>query len=73
MGIPFTGGFFGKFYVFASALHSGLVWLTIIGLVNSGIAVYYYLRPLVSVYSKPVHSDLLDGIPRVTVPLMLLS
>ncbi|WP_158749047.1 NADH-quinone oxidoreductase subunit N [Acidobacterium sp. S8] len=70
IGIPFTGGFFGKFYVFASALHSGLVWLTIIGLVNSGIAVYYYLRPLVSVYSKPVHSDLLDGIPRVTVPLM---
>ena len=48
IGIPFTGGFFGKFYVFASALHSGLVWLTIIGLVNSGIACYYYLRLLVT-------------------------
>ncbi|HVW78866.1 MAG TPA: NADH-quinone oxidoreductase subunit N [Alloacidobacterium sp.] len=71
IGIPFTGGFFGKFYVFASALHSGLVWLTIIGLVNSGIAVYYYLRPVVAIYSKPVHSDLLDSIPAVTVPLLL--
>jgi NADH-quinone oxidoreductase subunit N len=71
IGIPFTGGFFGKFYVFASALHSGLVWLTIIGLVNSGIACYYYLRLLVTAYSKPVHSDLLDGIPRASLPLLL--
>jgi len=70
IGIPFTGGFFGKFYVFASALHSGLVWLTIIGLINSGIACYYYLRLLASAYSKPVHSDLLDGIPRTSVPLL---
>jgi NADH-quinone oxidoreductase subunit N len=70
IGIPFTGGFFGKFYVFASALHSGLIWLTIIGLINSGIACYYYLRLLVAVYSKPVHSDLLDGIPYTSVPLL---
>ncbi|WP_044934472.1 NADH-quinone oxidoreductase subunit N [Pseudacidobacterium ailaaui] len=71
IGIPFTGGFFGKFYVFAAALHSGMVWLTIIGLINSGIAAYYYLKLLASVYSKPVHTDLLDGIPRPTVPLLL--
>jgi len=70
IGIPFTGGFFGKFYVFASALHSGMIWLTIIGLVNSGIAAYYYLRLLTSAYSKPVHSDLLDGIPRASMPLL---
>jgi NADH-quinone oxidoreductase subunit N len=71
IGIPFTGGFFGKFYVFASTLHAGMVWLTIIGLVNSGIACYYYLRLLVSAYSKPVHSDLLDGIPPASLPLLL--
>jgi NADH-quinone oxidoreductase subunit N len=53
IGIPFTGGFFGKFYVFTAALHSGEVWLAIIGLANSGIAVYYYLRLLLSVYGKP--------------------
>jgi NADH-quinone oxidoreductase subunit N len=70
IGIPFTGGFFGKFYVFSAALHSGMVWLTIIGLVNSGIACYYYLRLLLSAYTKPVHNDLLDGIPRVTTPLL---
>jgi NADH-quinone oxidoreductase subunit N len=46
IGIPFTGGFFGKLYVFAAALHSGEVWLTVIGLVNSGVAAYCYLRGL---------------------------
>ncbi|HZU10416.1 MAG TPA: NADH-quinone oxidoreductase subunit N [Pseudacidobacterium sp.] len=71
IGIPFTGGFFGKFYVFAAALHSGMVWLTIIGLINSGIAAYYYLKLLASVYSKPIHTDLLDGIPRPTIPLLV--
>ena len=38
IGIPFTGGFFGKFYVFTAAVHAGHVWLAIIGLINSGIA-----------------------------------
>ena len=44
VGIPFTGGFFGKFYAFTAAMGGGAVWLTIIGLLNSGIAAYYYLR-----------------------------
>ena len=43
IGVPLTGGFFGKFYVFQAALNSHLVWLTIIGLLNSAIAAYYYL------------------------------
>jgi len=53
IGIPFTGGFFGKFYVFTSALQAGHVWLAVIGLINSGIACFYYLRLLSSVFAKP--------------------
>ena len=53
IGIPFTGGFFGKFYVFTSALQAGHVWLAVIGLINSGVACFYYLRLLSSVYTKP--------------------
>ena len=34
IGIPFTGGFFGKFYVFSAAIHNGNVWLAVIGLLN---------------------------------------
>jgi NADH-quinone oxidoreductase subunit N len=52
IGIPFTGGFFSKFYVFAGTLQAGHVWLAVVGLINSGIACYYYLRLLASVYSR---------------------
>src|SRR5260370_35406711 len=49
IGIPGTAGFLAKYYVFTAALASqanqtALVWLTIIGLVNSAGASYYYLR-----------------------------
>jgi len=44
VGIPFTGGFFGKFYSFSAAVGGGAVWLAIIGLLNSGVAATYYLR-----------------------------
>ena len=44
IGIPFTGGFFGKFYSFTAAINGGAVILAVIGLVNSGIAAAYYLR-----------------------------
>jgi NADH-quinone oxidoreductase subunit N len=56
IGIPFTGGFFGKFYVFSAALVAGHVWLAIIGLINSGVACFYYLRLLSSVYSRPAET-----------------
>jgi NADH-quinone oxidoreductase subunit N len=52
IGIPFTGGFFGKFYVFTAAVHGGAIWLAIIGLLNSGIAAYYYLRLLTTAYTR---------------------
>jgi NADH-quinone oxidoreductase subunit N len=44
VGIPFTGGFFGKFYAFSAAVNGGAVTLAIIGLLNSGVAAAYYLR-----------------------------
>ncbi|MCU1320092.1 MAG: proton-translocating NADH-quinone oxidoreductase, chain, partial [Edaphobacter sp.] len=53
IGIPFTGGFFGKFYVFSAAINSGHVWLAVIGLLNSGVACFYYLRLLAAIYSRP--------------------
>lgn len=52
IGIPATGGFFAKFYVFNAALKANLVWLTIIGVANSAIASYYYLRLIVVMYMR---------------------
>jgi NADH-quinone oxidoreductase subunit N len=50
IGIPMTGGFFAKFYVFGAALRARLIWLTIIGMINSGMGSYYYLRLIVKMY-----------------------
>lgn len=50
IGVPLTGGFFGKFYIFKAALESHLVWLSVLGLLNSAVAAYYYLRVLVMMY-----------------------
>jgi NADH-quinone oxidoreductase subunit N len=52
IGIPVTGGFFAKFYVFSAALKANLVWLTIIGVLNSAIGAYYYLRIIVMMYMR---------------------
>jgi NADH-quinone oxidoreductase subunit N len=69
IGIPFTGGFFGKFYVFTAALHSGEVWLAVIGLLNSGVAAYYYLRLLTSVYGRPTEDAPVQLVPRLRISL----
>ena len=53
VGIPFTGGFFGKFYAFSAAVGGGAVWLAIIGLLNSGLAAAYYLRLALAAAQHP--------------------
>jgi len=50
IGVPLTAGFFGKFYIFKAALDADLVWLTVLGLLNSAVAAYYYLRIIVVMY-----------------------
>ena len=70
IGIPFTGGFFGKFYVFSAAIHSGFIWLAILGLINSGIAAFYYLRVVAALYTKTADTSPVASVPRATTPLL---
>jgi proton-translocating NADH-quinone oxidoreductase chain N len=49
-GIPPTAGFFGKFYIFGAAIDNGLFWLALVGLVNSVIALYYYVGVIRAMY-----------------------
>ena len=49
-GIPPTGGFSGKFYVFRAALEADLVWLAVVGVITSVISGYYYLRVVYLMY-----------------------
>ena len=51
-GLPPTGGFVAKFHVFSAALQGGYIWLTVIAVLNSVVAVYYYLRLVVVMYMR---------------------
>ena len=51
-GFPPLAGFIGKFYIFSAAVKQGFIWLAIIGVINSVIGTYYYLRVTVIMYMK---------------------
>ncbi len=57
MGLPPTAGFTGKFFVFAGALKAGYVWLAVIGVLNSAVSLYYYLRVIVYMYFRDPQED----------------
>jgi len=51
-GIPPTAGFMGKFWLFSAAIESGYVWLAVIGVLNSAISLYYYVRIVVFMWIR---------------------
>jgi NADH-quinone oxidoreductase subunit N len=65
-GIPPTAGFMGKFWLFSAAIDAGYVGLAVIGVLNSALSLYYYIRLVVFMYlkkettgSEPVASPML--------------
>ncbi|MCH2548222.1 MAG: NADH-quinone oxidoreductase subunit N, partial [Alphaproteobacteria bacterium] len=64
-GIPPMAGFFGKFYIFAAAVNSGLYILAVIGVALSVIAAYYYLKVIKVMYfdeaRTPFDKDMSGG------------
>ncbi len=57
IGIPFTGGFFAKFYAFSAAVGGSAIALAIIGLLNSGLAAAYYLRLALVSAQRPLDTQ----------------
>ena len=62
-GFPPTAGFFGKYYVFKLAVDHGFVWLAIIGVLNSFLSVYYYMRVIVYMFMQQENDDEALGRP----------
>jgi NADH-quinone oxidoreductase subunit N len=56
-GIPPTGGFFGKIYLFAAAIEAGYTWQAVVGVVTSAISLYYYFGLVVNMYLKPSEKE----------------
>lgn len=69
-GVPPTAGFVGKFYVFMAAVKSNYIFLAVAGVLNSVIALYYYLRVIVYMYMKPSNGTACRA--RASEPLLLV-
>lgn len=66
-GFPPMAGFVGKFLVFGAAVESGWAWLAVVGVLNSLVSAYFYLRPIVQMYmSEPV-----AGWDKIRVPALV--
>jgi NADH-quinone oxidoreductase subunit N len=66
-GIPLTSGFISKLSVFKAAAQGGAVPLVIIGVISSGVAAYFYVKVIVSMFfNEPT-----DATPHVVVPSLL--
>jgi len=61
-GLPTTAGFLGKFYLFRAAIHSHLIGLTILAVLNSVVSVYYYLRLVVAMYMREGKTEMASAV-----------
>src|SRR5687768_700508 len=52
LGMPLTAGFMGKIMVFSAAVNQGYVWLVVLGVLNTAISAYYYLRLIIVMFFK---------------------
>ncbi len=58
-GVPPMAGFMGKFWLFGAAIESGYVWLAVIGVLNSAVSLYFYIRIVVFMWlrNEPTGSE----------------
>lgn len=69
LGMPLTAGFMGKIVVFSAALRQGYTWLIVIGVLNSAISAYYYLRLIIVMFFREQTSQW--EAPRVPVSVAI--
>ncbi|GIW02520.1 MAG: NADH-quinone oxidoreductase subunit N [Roseiflexus sp.] len=80
-GVPPTGGFWGKFYVFTAAWLSGMGWITVIGVIVAAIAAFYYLRIVAQMFMAepareaplPMDRALRAGLALATLGVLILG
>ena len=80
-GVPPTGGFWGKFYVFTAAWLAGIGWITVIGVIIAAIAAFYYLRIVAQMFMAepvrdtplPMDHALRAGLVLATAGVLLLG
>jgi NADH-quinone oxidoreductase subunit N len=73
-GVPPTGGFSGKLYVFRAAVDADLVWLAVVGVITSVVSGYYYLRVVYLMYMQEGQGEVSShGLLNTAVALTVLG
>jgi len=74
-GVPPLVGFTGKFYIFSAAIKAGYIWLAVIGVLNSVVSAYYYIRVVVNMYMQEGETaiDMLSARPALAVAIVLAA
>jgi NADH-quinone oxidoreductase subunit N len=72
-GIPITGGFFAKYYLFANTISAGYTWLVVVAVFNSAIGVFYYFRVLIASYFKEGSEEKLTIYPAYKLVLIITT
>ncbi len=72
-GIPPLAGFFGKYYVFVSAIQTNLTWLALVGVLSSVISVYFYIRVVVYIYFKDAVEDYKLSVSGLSLTAVVIS
>ena len=68
LGIPPTAGFMGKLYIFSAAMKADLAWLVVVGVVNSAVSAYYYLRVVRVMFMSESEDE--EGVPAARVVML---
>jgi NADH-quinone oxidoreductase subunit N len=65
-GMPPLAGFMAKFYLFRAAVQADLTWLAVVGVLNSVVSAYFYLKVIVAIYLRePAEGELVETCPLV--------
>ncbi|RCK74456.1 MAG: NADH-ubiquinone oxidoreductase chain N [Ignavibacteriae bacterium] len=74
-GLPPTAGFIGKLYLFAALINHQWIWLAIVGVLNSVVSLYYYVKVFRNMFLKNIdeqHNEIKFNAPQIIVALLLV-
>jgi NADH-quinone oxidoreductase subunit N len=72
--MPLTAGFMGKIMVFSAAVNQGYIWLVVIGVLNTAVSAYYYLRLIVVMFFRePSKARDIPRIPAAIAAALILT
>src|SRR6202045_4255579 len=75
-GVPFTGGFFAKFFIFAAAVAQHQTALVVVGIITVACGFYYYLKVVRAMYWQPaakIDNIPVSGLSRVAMSALIVA